>query len=101
MDSLPIHSPNRLEPTVETVVVNDGYKQFQVRAKVNKHEPDIILYLIDAGMKFFVSENRTGIGGIVSGHRRRADAEKKALRIVGQRFREVEKAASQRTRLYG
>ncbi|WP_346921335.1 hypothetical protein [Glutamicibacter creatinolyticus] len=94
-------SLHRLEPTVETVA-HGSFQQLLVRAKVNRHEPDIVLYLIDAGMKFFISETRTGIGGaLISGHRRRADAEKKALRIVGKRFRDAEKAAQKRTTLYG
>lgn len=88
------------EPTVTVNRVND-YTTWKVHAQVNRHEPVIILYLIDAGMKFFVSTTPTGIGGKLRGFKRLADAQKHALTQVTREYKAGMTAFKKRTTLYG
>lgn len=77
------------------------FTEFTVRAQVNRHEPEIVLYIIDSGRYFYVSETRTGIGGTVSRHKTLALAEQKATAIVRKQFDAGEKAFEKRVTLYG
>lgn len=81
--------------------VTGTFTVFTVRAQVNKHEPELVLYIIDSGRYFYVSETRTGIGGTVSRHKTLALAEQKATAIVQKRFDAGVKAAKKRVTLYG
>lgn len=93
-------SPYRREPSPVSEKIGD-YVEHRVTARVNRHEPEIVYYLIDAGMKFILATSRTGIGTTISSHRTREHAETKALRLAWKEFPAVEAAAAKRVTLYG
>lgn len=89
------------EPTVTVDRVNE-FTTWRVHARVNRHEPEIVRYLIDAGMKFFVSTTPTGIGSVkMRGFKRLADAQKHALAQVSREYKTGMAAFKKRTTLYG
>lgn len=92
---MPTLSPHIAEKRTGT------YLEITVRAQVNKHEPEIVLYIIDSGKNFYVAETRTGIGGTIYRHKLLAVAKEKALKLVGQKLREGQKAFEKRATLYG
>lgn len=77
------------------------YLEITVRAQVNKHEPEIVLYIIDSGKNYYVSETRTGIGGTVSRHKLLGVAKEKALVVVGKQYQAGLQAFENRATLYG
>lgn len=91
-------------PTLSPHIVEKrtgSYLEITVRAQVNKHEPEIVLYIIDSGKNYYVSETRTGIGGTASRHKLLGVAKKKALGIVGKQYQARLQAFEKLATLYG
>lgn len=92
---MPMLSPQVVEKRTGT------YLEITVRAQVNRHEPEIVLYIIDSGRYYFVSESRTGIGGTIYRHKDLGKPKDKALSIVRKRYQDGMQAFEKRTTLYG
>ncbi|WIV44507.1 hypothetical protein [Glutamicibacter nicotianae] len=91
-------------PTLSPQIVekrSGTYLEITVRAQVNRHEPEIVLYIIDSGRYYYVSETRTGIGGTIYRHKELGKSKDKALGIVRKRYQDGMWAFEKRTTLYG
>lgn len=91
-------------PTLSPQIVekrSGTYLEITVRAQVNRYEPEIVLYIIDSGRYYYVSESRTGIGGTIYRHKSLANAKARALKLVWNKFHEGRKAFEKRATLYG
>lgn len=92
-------------PTISPHVVEKrtgSYLEISVRAQVNKHEPEIVLFIIDTGKFYRVSTTRTGLGdGLVYKHQRLEVAKTWALKQVWKQFHEGCRVFKNRVTLYG
>jgi len=77
------------------------FLEITARAHVNRHEPEIVLYVIDSGRYYYVSESRTGIGGTIYRHKQLEIAKARALKLVWAKFNDGLKAFEKRVTLYG
>ncbi|MHC6175424.1 hypothetical protein [Glutamicibacter sp. X7] len=78
-----------------------SFLEVSARARVNRHVPEIVVYVIDSGRYYYVSTTRTGVGGLVSRHRTLAKAKGVALAMVESAYREGVREARKRVHLYG
>lgn len=78
-----------------------NFTEITARAKVNRHEPEIVRYIIDSGRYYYVSSTRTGIDGKISRHKTLDVAKRRALAIVEAQFRADQREAKKRATLYG
>ena len=78
-----------------------SYLEITARATVNRHLPEIVVYVIDSGRAFHLSDGRAGIGSKLGRYRSLAAAERRALAIVTRRFNRALTEHKKRARLYG